>query len=128
MIHGDFWFSNIILTYDNHYKCIDMRGIIDNIPTLNGDIYYDYGKLYQSVLGYDLILNNNNNINNEYICSMKTYFLNKCHSKGLNINYLKYVTKGLVFGTLPFISHYDNDIKNNVWSFIKSGLMNDISF
>lgn len=127
MIHGDFWFSNIILTYDNHYKCIDMRGIIDNIPTLNGDIYYDYGKLYQSILGYDLILNNNN-INNEYICSMKTYFLNKCHSKGLNINYLKYVTKGLVFGTLPFISHYDNDIKNNVWSFIKSGLMNDISF
>jgi capsule biosynthesis phosphatase len=128
MIHGDFWFSNIILTYDNHYKCIDMRGIIDNILTLNGDIYYDYGKLYQSILGYDLILNNNINNNNEYICSMKNYFLNKCHSKGLNIKYLKYVTKSLVFGTLPFISHYDNDIKNNVWSFIKSELMNDITF
>jgi len=128
MIHGDFWFSNIILTYDNHYKCIDMRGIIDNILTLNGDIYYDYGKLYQSILGYDLILNNNINNNNEYICSMKNYFLNKCHSKGLNIKYLKYVTKSLVFGTLPFISHYDNDIKNNVWSFIKSELMNDINF
>jgi len=127
MIHGDFWFSNIILTYENHYKCIDMRGIIDNILTLNGDIYYDYGKLYQSILGYDLILNNNN-INNEYIYSMKNYFLNKCHSKGLNINYLKHVTKSLVFGTMPFISHYDNDIKNNVWSFIKSELMNDISF
>jgi capsule biosynthesis phosphatase len=119
MIHGDFWFSNIILTYDNHYKCIDMKGIIDDIFTLNGDIYYDYGKLYQSILGYDLIINNIINYNNEYICSMKTYFLNKCHSKGLNINYLKYVTKSLVFGTLPFISHYDNDIKNNVWDFIK---------
>jgi len=123
MIHGDFWFSNIILTYDNKYKCIDMRGIIDNIQTLNGDIYYDYGKLYQSILGYDIVLNNQNdyysNDNNEYKFLMKTYFINKCHSKGLNINYLKYVTKGLVFGTIPFIGHYDNDIKNNVWKFIK---------
>ena len=123
MIHGDFWFSNIILTYEYKYKCIDMRGIIDNIQTLNGDIYYDYGKLYQSILGYDIVLNNKNNDNsndyNEYKSSMKTYFINKCHSKGLNINYLKYVTKGLVFGTIPFIGHYDIDIKNNVWKFIK---------
>lgn len=127
MIHGDFWFSNIILTYTNKYKCIDMRGIIDNIQTLNGDIYYDYGKLYQSILGYDIVLNNKNdnkndyysNYYNEYKISMKTYFINKCLSKGLNINYLKYVTKGLVFGTIPFIGHYDNDIKNNVWKFIK---------
>jgi capsule biosynthesis phosphatase len=127
MIHGDFWFSNIILTYDNNYKFIDMKGIIDNTLTLNGDIYYDYGKMYQSILGYDLILNNNAP-NAEYIQSMKAYFLNKCHSKGLNIHYLKYVTKGLVFGTLPFISHYDSNVKNNVWNFINSPLINDIVF
>ena len=127
MIHGDFWFSNIILTYDNNYKFIDMKGIIDNTLTLNGDIYYDYGKMYQSILGYDLILNNNAP-NTEYIQSMKAYFLNKCHTKGLNINYLKYITKGLVFGTLPFIAHYDSDVKNNVWNFINSPLLNDIVF
>ena len=127
MIHGDFWFSNIILTYDNNYKFVDMKGIIDGILTLNGDIYYDYGKMYQSILGYDLILNNNAPTT-EYIQSMKAYFLNKCHTKGLNIHYLKYITKGLVFGTLPFIAHYDSDVKNNVWNFINSPLMNDIEF
>ena len=123
MIHGDFWFSNIILTYDNNYKFIDMKGIIDNTLTLNGDIYYDYGKMYQSILGYDLILNNNAP-DPEYIQLMKAYFINKCHSKGLNIQYLKYITKGLVFGTLPFIAHYDSSVKNNVWNFINSPLLN----
>jgi hypothetical protein len=37
-----------------------MKGQVDNILTTNGDIYYDYGKLYQSILGYDIILNKNN--------------------------------------------------------------------
>jgi hypothetical protein len=129
VIHGDFWFSNIILKYaecdaQNRYKLLDMRGMIDDILTLNGDIYYDYGKLYQSILGYDLVLNGNEgnegNESNEYIQEMKTYFLQKCLAKGLNIDFLTYVTKGLVFGTMPFISHYDNDVKKNVWDFIKS--------
>lgn len=147
VIHGDFWFSNIILKYAigdgeadaesdgigdgeadtdnrNRYKLLDMRGMIDDILTLNGDIYYDYGKLYQSILGYDLVLNgdtSNESIKRiEYIQEMKTYFLQKCSTKGLNIDFLTYITKGLVFGTLPFISHYDNDVKKNVWDFIKS--------
>jgi capsule biosynthesis phosphatase len=121
MIHGDFWFSNIILTYQNNYKLVDMKGSVDNILTLSGDIYYDYGKLYQSILGYDLVLNDCkiNDYNREYIQSMKLYFLKKCDAKGLNINYLKYVTKGLMFGTLPFIAHYELFVKNNIWEFIK---------
>jgi capsule biosynthesis phosphatase len=125
MIHGDFWFSNIILKYNDNYKFIDMKGILDNILTLNGDIYYDYGKLYQSILGYDLILNNNK-VNKEYIQSMKKYFLKKCLLKGLNIHYLKYVTKGLVFGVYHSITQYDCEVKKNIWNFIKSDLMNDI--
>ena len=121
VIHGDFWFSNIILTYEDTYKLVDMKGIIDGVLTLNGDIYYDYGKLYQSILGYDLILNDCDITEStaEYIKSMKSYFLKKCDAKGLNIKFLECVTKGLVFGTLPFISHLSNDIKNNIWNFIK---------
>lgn len=121
VIHGDFWFSNIILTYNNTYKFLDMKGIIDGILTLNGDIYYDYGKLYQSILGYDLILNDCEITTStaEYIKSMKSYFLKKCVAKGLNIKFLECVTKSLVFGTLPFISHLSGDIKNNIWDFIK---------
>jgi capsule biosynthesis phosphatase len=128
VIHGDFWFSNIILKYaigdaecdaQNRYKLLDMRGMIDDILTLNGDIYYDYGKLYQSILGYDLVLNGDAS-RDAYFQEMKTYFLQKCSAKGLNIDFLTYVTKGLVFGTMPFISHYDNDVKKNVWDFIKA--------
>ena len=126
VIHGDFWFSNIILTYEGGYKLIDMKGAIDNILTLNGDIYYDYGKLYQSILGYDLVLNGcDSECSTEYIQTMKAYFLKKCVAKGLDINYLKSVVKGLVFGTMPFISHYSSDIKNNIWKLIKSPLMNE---
>ena len=130
VIHGDFWFSNIILTYEGGYKLIDMKGAIDNILTLNGDIYYDYGKLYQSILGYDLVLNGSSEASEcstEYIQTMKAYFLKKCVAKGLDINYLKSTTKGLVFGTMPFISHYSKDIKNNIWKLIKSPLMNAVS-
>ena len=122
VIHGDFWFSNIILSYEGCYKLIDMKGTIDNILTVNGDIYYDYGKLYQSILGYDLVLNGceSTEQTKEYIQSMKAYFLQKCIAKRLDITYLKCVVKGLVFGTMPFISHYSKDIKNNIWELIKS--------
>jgi tRNA A-37 threonylcarbamoyl transferase component Bud32 len=132
VIHGDFWFSNIILSYEGcgsggcGYRLIDMKGTIDNILTVNGDIYYDYGKLYQSILGYDLILNDCaiTDQTKKYIQSMKAYFLQKCIAKRLDITYLKCVVKGLVFGTIPFISHYSRDIKNNIWELIKGDLLN----
>jgi capsule biosynthesis phosphatase len=124
MIHGDFWFSNIILTYDDNYKFIDMKGQVDDILTINGDIYYDYGKLYQSILGYDLIINNQDlNLNskeiNNYINEMKQFFLEKCKSLDLNLTYLKYVTKGLIFGTFHSIKDSNVKIKNNIWELIK---------
>ena len=117
VIHGDFWFSNIMLDYDDNYKCIDMKGQIDSILTLNGDMYYDYGKLYQSILGYDLVLNGHNR-DVEYISITKKYFLEKCRGINLNIDYLSAVTKSLIFGTLHSIE--DNDTKQRVWAFIKS--------
>ena len=116
VIHGDFWFSNIILEYNDNYKLIDMKGQVDNILTLNGDLYYDYGKLYQSILGYDLILNNCI-IDEEYINSIKIYFLEKCKEKNLNLEYLYSVTKSLIFGTFHSIQH--NETKINIWNFLK---------
>ena len=116
VIHGDFWFSNIILEYDDNYKCIDMKGQVDNVLTLNGDIYYDYGKLYQSILGYDLVLNNCN-LDNEYISSKKDYFIKKCKELNLNIDFLTAVTKSLIFGTLHFIESVQT--KLNIWEFLK---------
>ena len=119
MIHGDFWFSNIIMTYDDNYKFIDMKGQIDDILTINGDIYYDYGKMYQSILGYDLILNNEN-LDHEYLSEMNKYFLEKCEKNGLNIKYLKYVAKSLIFGSFHAIDDKKQHVKEHMWMLIKS--------
>jgi capsule biosynthesis phosphatase len=116
VIHGDFWFSNIILEYNENYKFIDMKGQVDDIFTLNGDIYYDFGKLYQSILGYDLYLNNCI-INQEYLDNLNKYFLKKCKENNLNIEYLKAVTDSLIFGV--FHSLEDNETKKNIWKFLK---------
>jgi len=118
MIHGDFWFSNIIYTYEEKYIFIDMRGQVDNILTTNGDIYYDYGKMFQSILGYDIILNNEP-IDNDYILKIKDYFIKKCNDIRLNINYLRYVTKSLIFGTFYFMENISQKTKNNIWELIK---------
>jgi hypothetical protein len=123
VIHGDFWFSNILIDYDDKYKLLDMKGQVDNILTLSGDIYYDYGKFYQSILGYDLVLNNcNYNYNesnfesNNYYNMIHNYFISKCIKIGLDINYLKAVTFSLIFGTMHFIDKYDD--KCRIWNFI----------
>jgi len=117
VIHGDFWFSNIIMEYNDSYKFIDMKGQVDNILTLNGDIYYDYGKFYQSILGYDLVLNNCI-LDTEYLLKMKSYFLEKCKKKGLNIEYLTTVTKSLIFGVFHSID--SSETKDRIWKFIKN--------
>lgn len=116
IIHGDFWFSNIILDYANNYKLIDMKGQVDNILTLNGDIYYDYGKLYKSILGFGLCLDNST-MDSEYLSYLKKYYLEKCKEKKLNIQYLSAVTNSLIFGSFHAIE--DVNCKKRVWAFLK---------
>ena len=43
-------------TFSRKQWFIDTKRIVYDMLTTNGDIYYDYGKLYQSILGYDLVL------------------------------------------------------------------------
>ena len=117
LIHGDFWFSNIILDYSNSYKLIDMKGQVDGILTMNGDKYYDYGKLYQSILGYDLVLNGCD-LDIEYLSCIRKMFLEKCSSLDLNIEYLEAVTKSLMVGTIFFIENHETKLK--IWEFIKT--------
>ncbi len=58
IIHGDPVFTNIIITNDNNIKLIDMRGKIGDVYSIFGDPIYDISKIYQSLSGYDFILNN----------------------------------------------------------------------
>jgi capsule biosynthesis phosphatase len=55
IIHGDPVFGNILLTTDS-LIFLDMRGVWQTYFTQTGDIFYDYAKVYQSLIGYDAIL------------------------------------------------------------------------
>lgn len=115
-IHGDLWFSNIIIDYSNNIKLIDMKGKVYNTFNTGGDIYYDYGKLYQSFLGFDEILYGDT-INITYKNKMRSYYENYLKEININIDDLKIITLSLIIGTFHSISN--NDIKKNLWNLIK---------
>ena len=119
-IHGDFWFSNILLDFKNNIKLIDMKGRLESRLTLGGDKMYDYGKLYQSILEYDLILNNET-VSSEYSNIIKECFLNEIHKRDINIKHLQYVTISLMMGTLHSIESKEK--RQTIWDWLK-----DITF
>lgn len=124
-IHGDFWFSNILLTFQNTFQFIDMKGICWTEYTTGGDRMYDYAKLYQSFLGYDRILNGVLSEESEYHVHMRQYFEILLTRRKVHIGSLKSITFALVLGTLPFISNKDS--RDRVWSWIKTIFMNNAS-
>jgi hypothetical protein len=107
IIHGDTVFTNILINNFGKIKLIDMRGIINKTLTIYGDKLYDYAKIYQSLLGYDEILENKY-ISIEY----KNIFLNYFEERFLNIYseidfyYLKIITASLLFTLIPL---HNND-------------------
>ena len=96
-IHGDPVFTNILQT-ETQIKFIDMRGKQGDELTIFGDIYYDYAKIYQSILGYDFILNDLE-IDNVYVSSFKSIFESRFTLEELN--YIKLITASLFFTLLP---------------------------
>ena len=77
-----------------------MRGKIDR-ETIHGDIYYDYAKIYQSLMGYDFILNDIE-INDAYLKPLRKYFESK-----YMFDYLKILTASLYISFLP-LHEYDD--------------------
>ncbi len=115
-IHGDLWFSNILLTFDNKIKFIDMKGICWKTHTTGGDALYDYAKLYQSFLGYDAVLQGEYE-ESSYHADMRTYYEGRMREKGIYEDSIRAITFALVLGTLPFIA--EEETKQRVWSWAK---------
>jgi len=115
-IHGDLWFSNILVDSNNTIKVIDMKGQLNNKLTMGGDRLYDYGKLYQSVLGYDAVLYGDS-ISKEYNHTIQKIFIQNAEKRNICMKDLTNITISLMIGTLPFIKNESS--KQNVWNFIK---------
>lgn len=116
-IHGDLWFSNMLIQFNGDIKWIDMKGQVNGILTTAGDPMYDYGKLLQSFLGYDTILYGDS-IDNQYRNKLLNLLYNELTIRNINILYVKLITFSLIIGTLHSISEIN--IKNRVWCWIKT--------
>lgn len=108
IIHGDTVFSNILINKYGKIKFIDMRGKINDELTIFGDELYDWAKIYQSLIGYDEILDDKI-INTTYLNELINIFENKILEIYKDINYLNYIktiTKSLLFSLIPL---HNND-------------------
>ena len=114
-IHGDFWFSNMMYTFDNKFCCFDMRGVIDTFQTTGGDPLYDYAKLLQSILGFDFLLYD------EPLCKEYSIYLLSIYKKLLektNIQFLDVfiISLSLISGTLHAIEK--KEIRDVIWNWV----------
>jgi hypothetical protein len=116
-IHGDLWFSNILVDFNGSLKFLDMKGQVNGHLTTGGDRLYDYGKLYQSFLGYDAALYGDT-LDEKYKQDMLDLFIGEIKERGITIEDLSIVTRSLVIGTLHFIEDYT--AKQRIWTFYKS--------
>lgn len=102
VIHGDPVFTNIIINKYDKIKFIDMRGKVGDKLTLCGDWLYDWGKIYQSIIGYDEILMSKfitSNYKETIIDIFKNYFINTFSEE--DFENLKLITKSLIFTLIP---------------------------
>ena len=102
VIHGDCVFTNIIINNFNKLKFIDMRGQIDEQLSIFGDVFYDWAKLYQSLIGYDEILENKVLIS-DYKDNLIKFYEEKITSlfDKEYLTYIKIITASLLFSLIP---------------------------
>ena len=102
-IHGDTVMSNIIMDINEKPIFIDPRGSQENIITPYGDPMYDYAKLYQSLIGYDEILDDII-IDKKYKETMLSTFEKEFTNE--EMKNIKIICKHLLFTLIPL---HDND-------------------
>ena len=108
VIHGDPVFSNVFLCDHQLIRLIDMRGRVGETATIFGDVFYDWAKVYQSLYGYDFILNDCE-INAIYLRELREFFearFIEMFSPRL-LETLRYITAGLYFSLIPL--HHERE-------------------
>lgn len=102
MIHGDPVMTNIMINQYGKIKLIDMRGKIGDKLTIYGDIMYDYSKFYQSLIGYDEILEGRK-VNSTYKMSLIHKFDDFMikHYGREYLEYIQIITASLLFTLIP---------------------------
>jgi capsule biosynthesis phosphatase len=100
MIHGDPVFTNVLLDKNDCIKLIDMRGMVGDTFTIYGDPIYDLAKVYQSLMGYDFILNGvtSKKVDNKLISALDIFAKTEY---GINIEDIKRYSAGLYFSLIP---------------------------
>jgi capsule biosynthesis phosphatase len=102
VIHGDAVMTNIIINNCEKIKFIDMRGKLGDEETIYGDYLYDWAKLYQSLLGYDLILREkevSQHYKKNLLECFEKYFVDLFSIEVFND--LKLITNSLLFTLIP---------------------------
>lgn len=102
IIHGDPVMTNILINKYGKIKFIDMRGKIGNKLSIYGDFMYDWAKLYQSLIGYDSILQDKTidiGYKNKLINIFESKFIENYSE--VYLIYLKYICASLLFSLIP---------------------------
>jgi hypothetical protein len=110
VIHGDAVFTNILQTKTG-IKFIDMRGKQGDVNTIYGDRFYDYAKIYQSLMGYDYILNGIE-MDYSYTNELKNYFESTLVKEQLKN--IKFITASLLYTLLPLHEHDENKFRKYI--------------
>jgi|688.fasta_scaffold127254_1 capsule biosynthesis phosphatase len=102
LIHGDPVFSNIFKNLDNTIKFIDPRAGELNNFSMYGDVFYDYAKVYQSLVGFEQITSHQKT-NDSFFLEKKIYFEN-CFIKFFDekkFKNLQFITSSLLISLIP---------------------------
>lgn len=102
IIHGDPVFTNVLKNQKDKITFIDMRGRLGDENSIYGDIFYDYAKVYQSIIGYEFILLNKKtdiSYQKKIIDFYEEYIINKFGKKRLE--YIKLITSSLLLSLIP---------------------------
>jgi capsule biosynthesis phosphatase len=117
VVHGDCWFSNTLLSKENRIYFLDMKGAIGDTLTTNGDPLTDFGKILQSLLGFDFIVNSIEHYDKEYLQDLETIFFSKIENLGFDRPTIYAITACLVAKTISFLN-VSEDIRSQIWEIV----------